>query len=700
MKSTYSAFAVLSSVLAGLSMSTAFAQQNDEEELALVYGDKSTVSIATGSRQLLRRAPSVATVITAEDIAAIGATDLDEVLETVPGLHVTRSAVGYEPLYVIRGIFSSRNSQVLLLQNGIPMATIFVGGKGPAWAGYPLEHIARIEIIRGPGSALYGADAYAGVINIITKSAADTPGTEFGVRAGSFKTRDGWMQYGGKAGEIDVAAYLRAGTTAGFKEVITADAQSARDKIFGTHASLAPGPVNLGHDAVDGNLELGYGNWRLHAGYKLRDNIETGAGIASALDPVGRTKSERIVADLSWNDPQFARNWGAGATVSYLQYKQRIPVNLQLFPPGTRFPTGVFPDGMIGHPDTSEWQMRASAFGTYSGMKGHVWRFGAGHDDLDLYETATIKNYVFNTAGIPVPVGPVADYSQIQPFLLPQRRKINYLYAQDEWQFAHDWTLTAGLRHDHYSDFGGTTNPRVALVWDAALDLTAKLLYGRAFRAPSFNEQYGINNPVERGNPNLRPETIKTLEAAVSWQAHKGLQLNVNVFRYAMADIIRTVPNSDPGTGATYNNTGNQTGKGVEIEVTWEASRSLRLSGNYSYQRSIDEVTHADAGYAPRNHLYARADWRLSSRLIFGTQINWVADRKRAAGDMRPPVPDYKTLDLTLRNSGVKGQWDFTASIRNIFNADVREPSLAPGQIPNDLPMAPRAFWLQATYHM
>src|SRR5207244_609283 len=98
---------------------------------------------------------------------------------------------------------------------------------------------------------------------------------------------------------------------------------------------------------------------------------------------------------------------------------------------------------------------------------------------------------------------------------------------------------------------GATTNPRLALVWDASLDLTIKLLYGSAFRAPAFTEQYSINNPVSRGNPNLRPETTRTFEAAMSWQPRKDMQVNVNVFRYDMKDIIRTVPNPVPGTGST-----------------------------------------------------------------------------------------------------------------------------------------------------
>lgn len=671
------------------------APEFEEEELALAYGDKSFISIATGSQQSLFHAPAVATVITAEDIAAIGATNLDEVLETVPGLHVSRASIRYVPMYVIRGIGGGNqtNPQVLMLQNGIPMTTMYNGDRGSAWIGLPVENIARVEVIRGPGSALYGADAYAGVINIITKAAADAPGTEFGVRGGSFNTWDTWVQHGGKWGAVDVAAYLRVGSTDGIKEIISVDAQTRNDNLFGTRASLAPGPVNTGYDAIDGSLNLAYDKWRLRAGYKLRDDLQTGAGVSSALDPGSLGRAENVTGDLSWNDPQFAQNWSVGATASMLYYTFTYPTNLQLLPPGAKLSTGPFPDGLIGGPNQWEKQLRLSGNATYSGFAGHRLRLGLGHDDLDLYRTKTVKNYVLNAAGAPILSGPAIDYTGIQPHILPQLRKVDYLYAQDEWSFARDWTLTAGVRHDSYSDFGGTTNPRLALVWDAAYDLTAKLLYGTAFRAPSFNEQYGIN-PVANGNPNLRPETVKTVEAALSWKANKDTQVNLSLFRSDMQDIIRLV-------GTAYANTGTQHGSGMELDAVWDYSRTLRLMGNYSYQKSIDEATSQDAGYAPRHHLYARADWRFTGNWLASTQVNRVADRKRAVGDNRPDASDYTTVDLTLRTMRGKNQWEFAASVRNLFNADVREPSLAPGvAIPNDLPMAPRWFYLQAIYKL
>lgn len=674
---------------------------SEEDELAQVYGDKSTVSIATGAPQALRRAPAVATVITAQDIAVMGAADLDEVLESVPGLHVSRSNLAYSPLYFVRGVASDFNPQVLMLQNGVPMTTLYVGSRGVIWGGLPVQNIARIEVIRGPGSALYGADAYAGVINIITKGAQDVAGSEVGARAGSFGTRDAWLQHGGRLGPLDVAAFLRVGRSDGFRRTVESDAQTGMDAAFGTHASLAPGPVNTGYHAVDGGLELGHGKWRLHAGYKHRSDVGTGAGIAGALDPVGRMGSQRVSVDTGVSDVDIAPGWRLSANASHLQYRQTLSVPVQLFPPGAF--GGSFPSGVFGSPNTWERQLRASGALTFTGWAGHQWRVGVGHDDLDLYRTREYKNFTVITSGpltglpVPLPGGQIVEAPVEDSFLAPHRRRVNYAYLQDEWSFARDWTLTAGVRQDRYSDSGSTTNPRVALVWDASLDLTAKLLYGSAFRAPSFNEQYGVN-PVASGNATIKPETMRTLEAAVQWHASRELQVNVNLFRYAMDDIIKTTANPAPAPGATFRNAGSQRGQGGEVEWVWDARRNLRLTGNYAYQRSTDELNHTDAGYAPHHLLFARADWSFASGSMLSGRVVHVRSRMRPFGDNRPPIPDYTTLDLSLRTMLAHTGWELSLALLNAFNADVREPSLASAGIANDLPLAGRALSAQASY--
>jgi iron complex outermembrane receptor protein len=674
------------------------AQGLEEEELALSYGDKSFVSIATGTQQLITRAPAVTTVITAREIEAMGATDLDQVLQSVPGLHVSISSLAQNPMYSFRGIQTVYNPQVLMLVNGIPITNVFVGNRGQVWGGMPVENLARIEVIRGPGSALYGADAFAGLINLITKSAADIKGTNYGVRLGSFRTRDAWIQHGSKLGPVDSAFYLRVGRTDGQKGIIREDVQSALDRLYGTSASLAPGPINAERSALDARADFAYDNWRLRTGYQQRE-VGVGTGVADSLDPNARAPASRMYADISYNNSAWSQNWALSGVVGFYDIKEK-PGNpaYTLFPRGAF--GGAFPNGAIGNPGHSERHVDANVSVFYTGYHSHRLRFGAGMRSSDLYETTELKN--FNIVTVPG-VGPVftplpglIDVTGTPlVYMQPHKRNLAYVFAQDEWNIAKDWTLTAGVRHDRYSDFGSTTNPRLALVWDAAYNVVVKALHGRAFRAPSFTELYSINNPVTIGNPRLRPETIATNELALSWQPASNLQTNLSLFNYQMREIIRFVPNADPTTGSTAQNSGSQSGHGFEFESTWDATRTLRLTGSWSYQRSTDDVTGEDAGLAPHKRLFVRADWRFAPLWQLGTTINHVADRKRQPGDARPPIADYTTVDLTLRREKIAGNWDFRATVLNLFNRDAREPSLAPGNIPYDLPLPGRALYVQ-----
>lgn len=661
----------------------AAAQLTEEEELALVYGDKATISLATGSRQPIARAPSVATAITSQDIEAMGATDLDQALTNVPGLHVSMVHVAMNPIYSFRGIHTQYNPQVLMLVNGIPITNVFWGDRSQVWGGMPLENIARIEIIRGPGSALYGADAFSGVINVITKTAASIRGTEYGLRAGSFNTKDAWIQHGGKLGALDAAFYLRAGDTDGSQGIVQQDAA-----FFAPAASLAPGPLNTVRKAIDARADLSLDAWRFRAAYQQRD-LGIGAGLAGSLDPNGRAHSARTYLDLSYEQADWAPDWDVSAVLGFYDNQEK-PSN-QFY---TLFPAGAlpgFPNGMLAGPGHSERHTHGSVSTIYSGFEQHRVRMGAGFRIEDMYETSELKN--FNAVFAPLPGLVQVAGNPALIYMLPHKRNLSYAFAQDEWSFARDWTLTAGVRHDRYSDFGGTTNPRIALVWDAAYNVTVKAMHGTAFRAPSFSEQYSINNPVTVGSPNIKPETIATDELAFSWQATGTLQANLNFFHYRMRNIIRPV-------GATYLNSGDQTGRGLELEATWDATSDLRLSGNYSLQHSIDSATGKDAGMAPHRRLFGRADWQFASFWQLGTTINHVAGRMREPGDTRALIPDYTTVDLTLRREKFAGSWDARAMVTNLFDRKAWEPTFQSAGIPSDLPLPRRAIYLELQHKL
>lgn len=687
------------------------AKEKDVDDLLLSFGDEDFVSVATGQKKAIAKAPAIASVITSEDIKAIGATTVEEALEMVPGLHVIVDANGYLPKYTFRGIHTKFNPQVLFLINGIPVTNVYIGDRSLVWGRMPVEAIDRIEIIRGPGSAIYGADAFAGVINVITKT-GNSEFDEVGIRSGSFNSNELWVSYTGQLGNWHTAFVLEHGNTDGHKSVIDNDLQSFFDGLFGTTASLAPGSVEVGFEYTDMRFDLSQNGWRFRSGYQGRNKIGPGAGTAQALDNYGRGKSERLNADLTYKNEELTENWEINAQVSWFDTTQEA--DLRLFPPGTILPIGadgnigsapfsgavLFVDGVFGSPYVFETHKRINVDSFYKGFDRHTIRIGLGWSAVQL-RAEERKNFgpgvIDGSEGIVD--GTLTNVTGTPNIFIPdEERDISYLFIQDEWALASDWELTTGVRYDDYSDFGNTVNPRIALVWQAAYNMTAKLLYGQAFRAPSFQELFNINNPVAIGNPNLNPEEINTIEIALDYTSPSGkIRSSVNAYNYDMTDIIRFVPDLTLAANVAQN-VGKQEGIGLEWEIKWDASESLNLNANYAWQKAEDKLTNSNVGIAPQQQFYLRADWSPNPKLLFNSQLNYIADRHREVGDLRAEIDDYVTVDFTARYQPGEGGSEFALSVRNAFDEDVREPSLAPGYIVNDLPLAGRSVFGEYRY--
>ncbi|MCP4696142.1 MAG: TonB-dependent receptor [Gammaproteobacteria bacterium] len=683
------------------------AQEEEEDELLLLSLEEllTKVTIASGIEQSTARAPATASVITAEDIEAMGADDLDEVLESVPGLHVARSYISYAPIYTFRGMYTVANPQVLLLVNGIPMKLLFSGGRSMSWGSMPVNAIKRIEIIRGPGSAMYGADAFAGVINITTKEEMDINGTEAGARAGSFHTHSAWLLHGGRYGAFDTAFTVEYSDTDGHGEIIEADAQTRFDRIFHSDASLAPGPVNIAQrDKFDVFLNISRGDWRLRAGYQGRRKAEIGAGMVQALDETGSYSEDRFKANLTWHNPELTENWDVTALLSYYAMEFKTVTDVFFYPQGAF--AGRYPNGFIGNLGLSETHSRLNLSAFYSGFDKHLIRTGAGYYYGDLYElTYSTNSGIDPTTGAPRPPGSsVTDVSDTPYAILPEKARDNwYAFLQDSWTLADDLELTAGLRYDEYSDFGSTLNPRLALVWELRPDLTGKALYGRAFRAPAFRELYTVNVPVIEGNPDLDPETIDTMELALDWRATDELHLTGNLFTYKWKDAIIVLP--DANNAPIAQNAGTQEAYGLEFEARWKPGKNFSLVSNYAFHDATDKLNDDNAGNAPRHSVHLRANWRFMPDWRLNIQTDWIGGRKRVAGDSRPELDDYITADLNLRyKKNRKNSWTFVLGVRNLFDEEAREPSPGPDAngaigIPRDLPLAGRRYFGEIRYH-
>ncbi len=677
---------------------------------------------ATGTMRPLHKAPAVASIITAEAIEQMGAVSLDEILETVPGLHVAPSSLNrLDPVYSIRGIHTGVNPQVLFLLNGLPVVHPFFGARPSAFR-LPVSSIARVEVIRGPGSAVYGADAFAGVINVITKEADDIHGARMGMRAGSFDFYNAWLEHGGSWGAWRAALTLewqKSGIDP--HRIIDQDLQTGLDRLFGTSASQAPGPLQKDFNLLDGHLTLTKDRWTLRLWGWLQQDAGTGAGIARAL-PASDSDGDDIaqaLADILYRDSESLANWDISARLSYLYI--RTDSFLQLLPPGAVAPIGadgnifsantqglaLFTEGAFGNPQGRDHHLALDLVGFYTGFDTHLLRLGAGVKYIEE-RTAEAKNFgpgVLDRApfpplpGVLTVNGGLTDVSGTPYIYMDnQRRNLFYLSLQDEWPFAKYWSLTAGVRYDHYSDFGDTVNSRFALVWETRPDLTAKLLYGEAFRPPSFNELFSKNNPAAVGSTDLDPETIRTWELALDYQRTPTQRWLLNLFCYQAEDLIAF--RADPATGiATARNVLDLNGYGFEVETQWRLTEDLQLLANFSFQRAKYEEDGQETlvPEAPGMQAYANLHWTFRPHWSLDGQYFWIANRHRAAGDTRQETPDYSLVNLTLRRTGIAGHWDAALAVRNLFNEDAREPALA--AIPNDYPMPSRTLWAEIRYN-
>ena len=634
-------------------------------------------------------APAVATVITSEDIERLGATTLAEVLETVPGLHVsTERAVS--DIFVIRGFFHPFDVQVLVLINGIPVNDVANGGRPQAWS-MPVYDIARIEIIRGPGSALYGADAFAGVINITTKTAQDIHGAEAGIFGGSFDTAGVWALYGKQNQDdeqnqdLEVALSLGATTTGGYSGTVRADQQSRIDALLGTSASLAPGPLNTGRDDFNARIDLARPNhWRFRAGYQGFHDVGTGAGLGLALDPTGAVDVNLFNADFTYNLP-MPKQWEGEIQASYLRTLTEGDVTM--LPPGTL--QGLFPDGIRNAFTYTVDQFRLGSTLRYDGFSGHRLRFGAG---VNYATNATEEkvNYLTTPTGLIVPAGRFADTHElgIDKALPDADRTDVYGFVQDEWNLAPDWHFTAGVRIDHYSDFGTTANPRVALVWNTTPDLNFKVLYGRAFRAPAFFDLYGNSPFVLVGNSGIQPETINVLELVASRNWTPRLTTSLNLFEYETSDLIAIEP-TDPlafASPANNRNIEGTRGHGLEVEARYNPTPNVRLKFNYAFQRQ-DEGTSLMGTIAPEQQIYGEINWRFQPHWQANARVKWIFD----------PF-DYAITDLVLRRTEVADHVDFTLLVKNLFDVDANEPSLFSQALPDGVPLPGRNVTAQIRY--
>ena len=628
-------FILITMLFGWLFMSTASAAEFEGEnqihdDLSLLFEEDELFISATQSARTLGKAPAIATVITDQQLKNMGARNIFDALVTVPGFGYSyMNTISTESDIEVRGI-KSRMEKVLLMIDGHRINNPFFGSFNHLFDGFPIEQIKRIEVIRGPGSALYGANAFVGVINIIMKKAGDIDGVTLKAGAGSNnRTHENLLVGLGASGGGVVASYDHINTS-GSRRFIASDAAGAS------------GYTNFWRTTDTAYMNGKYGVFNF-SGLFLHKRRGTPLAITNFIDVGTETNNKQAYATVGYKDIIGGVEIEAKAAVDQFWWDTDWYIGLPGF---TR-----------GHPLLKDRTWSGELALHFTPFDDHYVTAGVAQEFQRQFDVRHIVNGI--------------DVSGALNHNKPAKRQVSAIYLQDEWEITGDLLLTAGLRFDKYSDFGNVTSPRITLVWSALDNFDLKLLYARAFRAPSFLEMYEINNPASLGNPNLKPERMQTFEAGAVWQMSHNYQLSTNVFHNRFTDrIVQTLPQTINSGGARI--------WGVEAELKSDWQEQIYGYINYSYQKSKESQTLAPLPDVPAHRIRVGANVGLfDDYLNVNAGLRWNGKRKRAPGDARAPTPARTVVDLTLSSNKLMKGLTVSLKAHNLFDSKVNDPSPA-----------------------
>ena len=625
------------------------------EEIPSVYG-------AAKYDQKVNEAPAAVIIITADQIKKYGYRNFAQILDSVPGLFTSNDRnYGY---LGIRGFNrpGDYTSRVLLLidNHRLNDAIYDEGGSGTEMP-IDVDLIDRVEIIKGPGSALYGTNAFFGVINVITKRGRDLKGAEVSGEASSFNTYRSRLSYGNKFS--NGLEMLLSGSFS--------DSEGHRELSYPAFSSINNG---IAKDADRDNLyyytgKLSYGDFTLLGGHQWRKkNVPTAAFGTVFNDNRQNTLDERTYLDLVYQH-EFVNQLNVKARVYYDRYYYRAHLPYDYAGTGTP-PFTINKDSTEADWWGAELTVTKRLFNSHKVTIGSEYR--------DQYRLAQSN----------------ADIAPPTTYLDDKRRSILIAaYLQDEWAITDHLVLTAGVRHDQYSTFGGTTNPRAGLIstWDKT---TVKLLYGQAFRAPNPYEQFYVTGSTFKANADIKPERIKTYELVVEQYLGGHLRALGSLYQYNIAGLISQT--TDPVDGKLfYSNVDNITARGVELalEGKWSSGLEGRLS--YALQRTENDDVKQQLTNSPQ-HL-AKANLIvpvLTDKLFAGFEGRYTSSRLTLAGNSASP---FYILNLSLFSQRIVKGWELSAHINNLMNQKYGYPGSGE-HVMDIIDQDGRTFWVKLKY--
>jgi iron complex outermembrane receptor protein len=661
----------LSALLALLASGCLWAQESSEQDelkqLLRLLEEQTT--LATNSRLNADYVPGMLSVLTAEQLQRRGYRSVWDALASVPGVITSMEETGMRSVSV-RGIGDLfEPNKIKLLLNGEALNASASATTGTLFD-MSVTQIERIEFIRGPGSAIHGEFAYAGVLNVITRK----HGKQFSAGFDS----EGGLDFAALFSVDRPGSDFSASFNLAASETDGEDVESGRDRTSGANPSYAPGPINNKRDFVSAIIDLNFGELNAIVQFQ-QSNRGDHFGSNNLLPPDDKqTVISETVFSAALSQPfAFSNRLGGEWTVSALQHQSEK--NELFLGVAEAFGGFGFEDDIIADSELTEQRLEA----------GINFNFDAGRHqlfaelsvaDLRITESEQFIN-LDPTTNLPSPTlnefpGPVDD---------SQERTSFSLVLQDEFRLDDSLTLTSGLRFDDYEDFGSNLSPRIALVWRRDDNHIFKTQLARAFRPPSLIETGGsIKSDID-------PETNDTLEFGYVYR-DASLVIRNTLYYTRLEDLIIFQDFAPFG----YLNQGSFDLRGYEFEIEKSIDTRWKLVGSLSLQDYADDELNGAAPWI----LKLGAGYRLLPLTTLHLRANSIGERAREAGDPRSDFDSMTRVDFTLRSESLLGVGglDLRLGIENLLDESLEHPAPA-NTYPGDYPYSDGAVvWLQLIY--
>ena len=626
----------LALLLVAGSAATLAAQDRDLANMTLE--DLMNIQVTSASRheQPLINTAAAVYVITHDDIRRSGLSTIPEILRLAPGVQVARIYANAWAV-AVRGFNQQYNDKLLVLVDGRTAFNTVDSGVYWETLDVMVEDIDRIEIVRGPGGSVWGANAVNGVINILTKSAADTHGVMVRTTVGTQRAGTTAVRYGGTAGQTSYRAYggwsershgLIDEDTAARDGARSASAGFRLDRTSGANAVTVEGDVaDVATDVVSSlpqDIVPPLGGWTTLTSTTRR--------ISNVLARVTRSesggRSVEVQAFARYEDSQESGQAYHALTLDV--------------------------DG--------KYQVRVGR---------HAFMTGAGYRHMDDGSTGSFALVITPESAV---------------------RHVFNAFVQDEAHFADDRLLvTLGTKVEHHTISGWGVQPTARALWAFTPRQRIWTAVSRALRTPSRNDlglsifasgfmgDEGLPILVRlQGNPEYRTEELTSVEAGYRVDLRGAASIDAAVF-YGHHERMKTLEPSVPSfiptpiphivVGGRFSNLMRAETSGFEIAGQWKLAPWWRVNGGYTFFRidatldeeSRDENAPAYVRGTPQHQVQLRSSWSVGPRVDLYLSLLGVG-----ALELRG-VPGYTRTDVNVEWR-VAPHWTIVANAQNLFN--------------------------------